>query len=814
MRRHPVLYDGRHPRFKDDDHKEQLWERIASSLNVELTQVLGSWCELRYRYQKHVRRLRAFHRSAVQPEGTVRKRPCLRHEEELLFLYPHVARFPLLSAEASAADAASESEEEAAVDVEFVEPPPVDVIDVDLVEDAFAFRCTSEHRRLIEAVSAYPQLYDPLHPQFANFRHRGLIWGSISNELRDKATKLIKSWLKLQTRYEWEVTHSAVYCSESELCQLMTFFRAHVLRMRGTVCKASKYLSTGWHEPIENFRSVLALINAMRALPDHVQLVEDCMTSRSKPGRYDELWLKVDKTVGLGPERCEVTWLVLRSFHNELLAMRHAGYLLQDKWYFENALNGIMRMAAARMAKRGQSNSNKRPFNGEATGEPPAKMAPKPQPVKEPPRLPMAIVYPPAMKNTNNSSSSGGAGGSQALPNARSNTGGLATSITSSTGPELPLQTFVIPTISGAVRVSHPAVKLPSPIKILPIPSVGMQAPSLPQRPGLQITRCSTVRMPKGGQMHPVVPPGIIRAPLNHTGPRYNPPMSALGALLTDKPQMQMPPPAPPAPPTLPQMPKLIPRMPLNVVASKATSEPAAPMVRIHQPGLNKEWEGMGSTSLPVLTPATALAAATTEPGTSKAIASAPTGAGTVAAPKSISVYPERAAANTLPSVMAQLGPPRAPQPAAAAPKIIRAIATALPPPPPPPAAAVQPARNGATPAEAPQETPPAAAPPAAAPRRRRTIPFKGNAHRLWLQPAWRPHERHQCEPDPQSQFRQLAAHLGRRPALQLPSQHGEDGHADTRGDGCAAAAQQGSAAEGQVRWLLADYLPEVSHAR
>ncbi|KAH8345096.1 hypothetical protein KR059_004905, partial [Drosophila kikkawai] len=581
VRQQPALYDSRHKRFHDDTHKEQLWKSITTKLNIELTQCLVTWSELRYRYQRHVRRLRAFHRSSVQRKGPTRRRPCLRYEEELHFLYPHVARFPLLTVEDSDNDGEGEGDN-GAPEVEIVEPPPVDIIDVDLVEDASSFRCSSGERRLIEAVSAYSQLYDPLHIHYANYRHRGLIWSSISNELHDKATKLIKIWLKLMTRYEWEITINAGK-KESEICQLMNFMRTSVLRMHGTVCQSSKYLQTGWHEPIENFRSVLALINAMRSMPELVQLMDDSQKMKTKPAIYDDLWLKVGKAVTLGHERCEVTWLVLRSFHTELTVMRQEGYQLQDKWYFENMLNGILRLVANRAAKRG---NKKRPHNGDATEEemaqPPAKIA-APEP-PAPPRLPIAIVYPPAMKNSSNASSA-------APPPPPPS--------------DIPHTSFVIPTIHGNVRVStlppvppvpRLPVKLPSSITAKPVNQPPNAVRPLLQRPGIQIS---------------------VR-PKNATPSMANVPISLSTAIIR-----AIPPPAPPAqaatfvrpaaPGAKPKHMKIIARIP--TLPTRKPSKVAPPMVRIHQQAA----EDVGIT-LPGLTGRTGAAVGTMEAGAGRGI--------------------------------------------------------------------------------------------------------------------------------------------------------------------------------------------------
>jgi len=668
VRRQPALYDARHPKFHDDVHREKLWQGVASRLDTDLTNCLAAWAELRYRYQRHVRRLRAFQRNR---SGTKGQRPCMRNEEELLFLYPHVARFPLTVEKVQPAEVDEPTEaikeHETLPDVEIVEPPPVDIIDVDLEDEAgFQFRCTEDQRRLIEAVQAYPQLYDCQVPGYENTRHRGLIWGAIANELHDKATKLMKSWLNLQTRYEWELTQRPDKCSNSELCKLMEFLRPHILRLRNTVCKASKYLQNGWYEPIEHFRSVMSLINTMRNMPDLVQLIDDSLAYKVKPARYDEFWQKVGLEVMGSYERCEVTWLVLRSFHHELQAMRSAGYQLQDKWYFENALSSIFKQVAARTTAR---QSYKRKHNGAVTmpGEPAPKISLPTLPT--PPRLPLAIVYPPASKTSSTISGSNSVSGTNTgmlptITNVRSCSGPVITnstlnaaptSVSSSVASEPSVPTFMIPKITSAMSVATGNIvplKLPPTLRIAPkaAAAMGMGMPSipaniqlsganitpvrptLPQRPGLQVSIQTKQPIPNPPLMPSAAPRSLIRQnvpaqrTVGITVQRY-PPATALGTLLSDQPLTpQIPPPIlqPAPPPTLQSaptqhLPTLMPIKPSNIVTNSGQlSGTGAPMVRIHQPGVLSGWDAnkpMGSLGAPSV-PA-AVAAATTTATTS-----------------------------------------------------------------------------------------------------------------------------------------------------------------------------------------------------
>lgn len=341
VRQQPALYNRRHWQFDDQPHKERVWQSIADKLKLRLCQCLNSWAELRYRYQQHVRRLRTFRRKVQQGQRQL-KRPTMLYEEDLLFLFPHVARHPVLREE--------EEVPEDNDDVAILPPPPAAIIDVDAdyaEEQLQQFKLSGEEERLIEALQPYPQLYDSQHPNYDNYRHRGLIWVAISNELQEQATKLMKIWLQLQTRYEWQLMHGG-----GTHCPALKFLAPHVRQKEQTVCKVSLYLQHAWHDPIENFRAVMQLLNVFKTLPELAQLVEDYVDSEQKPSHYAELWQRVAMHMDVSAERCEVTWLMLRSFYLELHEMRKAGYQLQDKWFFEKIISGFYKMLAARTKGR------------------------------------------------------------------------------------------------------------------------------------------------------------------------------------------------------------------------------------------------------------------------------------------------------------------------------------------------------------------------------------------------------------------------------------------------------------------------------
>ncbi|KAL7744418.1 hypothetical protein ACLKA6_001801 [Drosophila palustris] len=395
VRRQPAIYNSRHAKFNDEGHKEELWQKIAQEMSLELNKCLSTWAELRYTYQRHVRRMRKYRRLAQFGPKPARLRPTMLHEEDLLFLHTHVSRLPRQWEKPTEAALLVDDDDDD--DVTIVATPPADIIDLD-VDFYDQYKITPEQQRLIDAVQPYSQLYDPQHPDYTNYRHRGLIWGAISNELREKATKLMKIWLQLQTRYEWELTYEKD--DRSQLKEQLRFLEPHVPNIKDSVCKMSLYLQDTWFDPIEHFRNVMNLINVLKSLPELGQLVDDYQHCITKPVRYHELWIRVASQVNASYQRCEVTWLVLRHFYMELTEMRKVGYQLQDKWFFENIIGSLYKLIGARAARccRKRLNSNSNVDSGSTAPKLTATNSEARQ--IRPPNFPLAIVYPPSTKPT------------------------------------------------------------------------------------------------------------------------------------------------------------------------------------------------------------------------------------------------------------------------------------------------------------------------------------------------------------------------------------------------------------------------------
>ncbi|XP_062127718.1 uncharacterized protein LOC133840078 [Drosophila sulfurigaster albostrigata] len=125
----PALYNSRHVRFKDDGYKKLLWQLIAIKVGKESSNCMSLWAELRHRYQQQVQRRRRRHRVG-------KRYASLLHEEQLLFLYPHVARMPLqrqTPEDQQTSNVSNADDDDDDDEVTIVEPQPAIIIDVDKV---------------------------------------------------------------------------------------------------------------------------------------------------------------------------------------------------------------------------------------------------------------------------------------------------------------------------------------------------------------------------------------------------------------------------------------------------------------------------------------------------------------------------------------------------------------------------------------------------------------------------------------------------------------------------------------------------------
>ncbi|XP_004529682.1 uncharacterized protein LOC101459591 isoform X2 [Ceratitis capitata] len=381
VRRHPVLYDPAHTNFTNAECRKETWNKIAKRLDCDVDECRNAWVNLRYSYQKYVRRLRKFFANKVHKKH--KRRPVMAYETDMIFLWRFIRdkiHCPL--------PYESEKSVEEILPVQHVIDDDDDIVlledDVEVIdlEDEtanvakvfakrvkFQFQITPEIRRLIANIEPYQELYDAKHRYYEDYRRKGIIWNAIANEVGDKATKLMKCWIQLQTRYEWELMQRKLQrqlCAtkpETELESLLAFFKPYILEMPKTVYKTSYYLKEEWHEPIDHFKNIYSLLVAMKKYPSVITLT-DAMTTKSDEidtEKYKQTWTDVASVKGskVTPGQCESSWLILRTFYWELINMRKHSYQLQDKWYFEMIISELYSLANAQKLSRVKSKQSR-----------------------------------------------------------------------------------------------------------------------------------------------------------------------------------------------------------------------------------------------------------------------------------------------------------------------------------------------------------------------------------------------------------------------------------------------------------------------
>ncbi|XP_017464452.1 PREDICTED: uncharacterized protein LOC108357893 [Rhagoletis zephyria] len=193
-----VLYDPAHPNFGIIEAKVEAWEKIAKQMRCDVDICKNAWVNLRFCYQKYVRRLRKF---LANKGGKKRKRrPVMAFETEMVFLWRFIAdktRCRLPYDDANPAEKEMPPVQKATEDDDIVLlEDDVEVIDLD--DDAAnstklltrqikcQFQITPEVRRLVTNIEPYDELYDSDHRYYDDYRRKGIIWNAIANEVGDK----------------------------------------------------------------------------------------------------------------------------------------------------------------------------------------------------------------------------------------------------------------------------------------------------------------------------------------------------------------------------------------------------------------------------------------------------------------------------------------------------------------------------------------------------------------------------------------------------------------------------------------------------
>ncbi|XP_037936786.1 uncharacterized protein LOC119670558 [Teleopsis dalmanni] len=381
VQKYPVLFNPRHPNFSKIEEKRYAWTQIAQIMNTTVDVCENTWMNIRESYQTYVRRLRKFFHSGNKNN---KRRPIMLLESEMLFLWKYIpdkSFFPLQNVP----DEKNEENENTTnekIDNEdddlimLCDEPVIINLDDDDDDDSNAkvlrkaFPINHDIKKLIEIIKEYPELYDTEHRYFNEFRRKGFIWTAIANEVGDKATKLMKSWIYLQTRYEWILTtQQQKEDNKTDLENLLEFLKPYILKNRNTVCKQSYFMKQKWVEPIEHFKSIFNLLTCLKKLPHLIKYTENVISNGlEKNADYRVMWENslVNKGIEGTPAQYEVTWLLLRLFYWELMNLRKHKYQLQDKWYFENTMTELYTASAIKKPKKG-SNTAPEPANAITT---------------------------------------------------------------------------------------------------------------------------------------------------------------------------------------------------------------------------------------------------------------------------------------------------------------------------------------------------------------------------------------------------------------------------------------------------------------
>ncbi|XP_037899032.1 uncharacterized protein LOC119643695 [Glossina fuscipes] len=376
VKKYRILYDNKHKHFSNLERKEKIWKKIAASLQLEVNVCKSTWIELRYLYQRHARRLLQFFSGG--PKGN-KRRPVMKLENELLFLWRFLEErkscaplFDIAEPENEVIANQSCNKDDDLILIE----QPVELIVIDEDEDSCkiissttnsaitsnTFILTKEMKQLIEHVKAYQDLYHNLSPFYADYKRKGYIWNAIASEMGDKATKLMKLWIFIQTRYEWEICQASSgidtangMAETSELQMLLSFLKPHILANPNTVYKQSHYLKKGWQEPIEHFKNIYNLLARMKRTITVIAVTERLLNNPNKTADFFSLWGEIGKMRGGSGHlvatigQCEITWLILRHFYLELMKMRQQSYQLTDKWYFEGIITELYKRSQSHL---------------------------------------------------------------------------------------------------------------------------------------------------------------------------------------------------------------------------------------------------------------------------------------------------------------------------------------------------------------------------------------------------------------------------------------------------------------------------------
>ncbi|XP_055913379.1 uncharacterized protein LOC129947005 [Eupeodes corollae] len=321
VRRRRILYDPAHLHFGNIEKKNRAWERIGKNLRLKGPACRELWLNLRYNYQNHARSLRNW----LAGESNERERPRIQFENDLIFLWRFIAdkstcddfdEVPLASSEPMVHNNSDANE-------------PIEIDDEE-----------SQHfvGNLIAAVESYPEIYDTKHGNYGDAKRRSIIWEAISNEIKEKSTKCMFSWIQLCLRYEFELMQSKT----SYLTVKMKFLEKHIIMNDKSPLKRSIWLKDEWCDPLyscsEQHLLIAAMITSKRVRPYFANI--DCPFATNDLLKVP-YWHLIAKARGIKPLQCEITWIIVQMLYCELSEFRRNNCRLRDEWELESIITNL-----------------------------------------------------------------------------------------------------------------------------------------------------------------------------------------------------------------------------------------------------------------------------------------------------------------------------------------------------------------------------------------------------------------------------------------------------------------------------------------
>lgn len=332
VRRRRILYDPAHPCFGNIEKKSRAWTRIGKILKLDGTVCRELWLNLRYNYQNHVRNLRLW---LAGESSNQRERPRIQFENDFIFLWRFIADSSTIE---DINGVLSETANIISHNVIDKTPDTNNSIVMNDLEDEENVRSKNFVGDLIEAVQSYREMYDTNHANYGNPKRRSIIWQGIANELKEKATKCLFSWIQILMRYELELTSNQY----SYLVVKMSFMEKHIKADEKSPFKRTTLLTNKWFEPLykvdEQHLLIAAMITSKRTRPYFANI--DCPFATIGLLKVEN-WNTVARIRKITPQQCEVTWIIIQMMYCELSEYRRNNCRLKDVWELESIITKL-----------------------------------------------------------------------------------------------------------------------------------------------------------------------------------------------------------------------------------------------------------------------------------------------------------------------------------------------------------------------------------------------------------------------------------------------------------------------------------------